>query len=92
MGDVARVAVAEEHRGPRVLVRHVPAVQPRAVGGPEPGVLLVQAAGAPVSLGELAGDEDQLDPRGSWPEARRRDKRPERCARPATWHATTAVP
>ena len=47
-GHVARVAVAEEHHRPGLRVRHVPAVQPRAVGGREPGVLEVEPRRMPV--------------------------------------------
>ena len=55
MGDVAGVAVAEEHGRPGVRVRHVPAVQPRAVGRLKPGVLERQSRRLPVAVGIAGG-------------------------------------
>ena len=53
MGDVAGVAVAKEHRGPGVL-RHVPAVQPRAVGRLKPSILKRQPGRPPLPVRDRA--------------------------------------
>ena len=54
MGQVPRVAVAKEHDGAGILVRHVPAVQARAVGRREPGVLEPQPGRLPVASPDLS--------------------------------------
>lgn len=59
LSNVSGVAVTENRHGPRLLVCNVPAVQSRAVGGGEPGILEIQPRGMPVALRVSGGDEDQ---------------------------------